>query len=516
MVIAVVMKKYIIPIMALCAALSSCSKDSYTQKPAELVAGESSELLPGIRYEAFTIKTDGQSKTILDGTTCKWSEGDAFKVYSDPVGYSSATSFAKKAGENSFEGQVPEGTTDFYAVYASQQNSASYSSGKFSASVTIPAIQAAVAGGFDPAAHVAFAHGTRTPGDQKSDITFHSVIRLIMVSVPANVTSVTLSSETAISGTVTISFDGTAASTEGVAGNKSVSLSNGGSVIPEGTYHLCVAPVDMDGFQMTYTFTDGSTYTRSSAKTLAMAASNQIRNLTMSIPEATSADLSASGFFTSYNYGVGDGVSKDVAKANAMSSTAMENGSISFNNGWGRISTDSESYSIDGGADKAITELPSVSVWKTYSITVSASLGGKKVNSAAVERYITGLPYLANSNTTFSEWSFDSASWQDSYLRIKKSISFDKFKLPANIDVTVHSKYGAGYATVATNFSIEVSSEPILFFEGKGGALNTKGNEAESRNDGTLIKANPKISCKSSYSLGNTQSRLWFLGVYYR
>lgn len=132
--------------------------------------------------------------------------------------------------------------------------------------------------------------------------------------------------------------------------------------------------------------------------------------------------------------------------------------------------------------------------------------------------YITGIPYSASTQADFTSnlWTRNNATWQSGgYLRIKNSAEL-KLSAPADIDITIHSKYGAGYATIATNFEIYVSGTRILNFAGRGGAANIRGNEAETDNEGTLTSENPVIRFNSTYAAGNTQSRLWLTRVTYR
>lgn len=395
------MKKYIISIFALAAAVA-CSKmgSEPVQQP-----NSPSEKIPGIEYEKLVVNTGAETKTSLNGTSCAWSEGDSFSVFADQTDYASENTFSM-TGTDSFEGEVPVGTEDFYAVYGTV-GSASGSSSSFTASVTISNTQAPVANSFDPKAHVAVAHGIRTPGSTEPvNVTFSTFNRLIKITVPANVTSVVLSSNTAIAGTMTMNCtsEGTLSMTGNATAN-SVTLSNGG-VIPEGTYYLCVAPVNMEGFQMVYTFTDGSTYTKSSTNTLQMAASNQIRNLTLTVPMPTSADLEPAGFYTTYSYGTGsDGATKNVSTANGMAFSAVAECGVKYNNGWGRTNNDGVSYNVDGGAFTSIASAPVLTDWKSYEIRVKASLGCQEVASGAITRHITGLPYRSNFVNEKNDWN---------------------------------------------------------------------------------------------------------------
>lgn len=401
------MKKVIYTIFAL-STVMACSKMSEGKQEVPQVNDEqtTSEILPGVKYEEFTINTESQTKTVLDGLSCKWSVGDKLSVITNYEGQTTSNSFAMAPGQTDgvFSGQVPEGTTEFFAVYG---NGSSYNmaNGNLSATVTVPTTQTAVKDGFDPDAHIAVGYGVKQ-AEGASSAHLANFIRLVMVSVPENVTSVTLSSDTAIAGSMTLNCTSEGALTmSGNANANSVTINASNDVIEPGTYYLCVAPVDMVGFQMVYTFTDGSTYTKTSEKTLAMASSTQIRNLKLTIPAPTAADL-APKFFTTYNYAKGnEGATKNISKANSMANTAFDEKGIIFKNGWNNNNADSFRYTLDGSSERAFTQTISVSDWKAYTITVSASLGCQKVTSSAATRYITGLPYAV------SNFSNEAGNW---------------------------------------------------------------------------------------------------------
>lgn len=144
------------------------------------------------------------------------------------------------------------------------------------------------------------------------------------------------------------------------------------------------------------------------------------------------------------------------------------------------------------------------------------------LNGTAV---ITGIPYSASTKNDFSasEWNLKNTTWHNNgYLKIhdgvQTSSSYAELKLftPENIDITIHSKYSAGYATVSTNFEIYVSSTRILEFKGKGGLGNTSGNNGESDNNGTLTSANPVIRYNNTYNAGGSHCRLYNTSITYR
>ncbi len=520
------MKKYIISIFALAAAVACSKMGSETvQQP-----NTPSEHIPGLEYEKLTVNTGAETKTSLNGLTCAWSDGDSFKVFADQTSYASANTFSMTSAD-SFEGEVPAGTEDFYAVYGNV-GIASGSNG-FTASVTIPNIQAAVAGSFDPAAHIAVAHGTRVAGSTEVvEVSFKTFNRLIKISVPENVTSVALSSATNIAGTVSLNSTAEGVlSMSGTASESSVTLTNGGSVIPAGTYYLCVAPVDMAGFQMTYSFTDGSTYTKSSANTLNMAANNQIRNLTLSIPDPTSADLEPEGFFTTYNYGTGDATDKNVTKANGMAFSAVDECGVKYNNGWGRLNNDNVYYSVDSEDFVSIANAPVLNDWKSYEIRVKASLGCQEVESAnSITRHISGLPYTAVPPTEGNGWTKSAGDTKISFKSDYASIG-DGGTATADPTIKSPSFYVPGNAFTTTTFvsgstftrRVGISYPCTLSFAQGNVKQSTKSNST----NGTTIPWNnldTELSSSSNFFTlsvnGRTElsgyARIYQAGILYR
>lgn len=504
----VAMKKYIIPIIALCAALSSCSKDSAV--PAKIESSPS-EFLPGFNYESLVVRTGERSKTSLDGTSCAWTEDDSFKVYSNPTSFSQANTFTQN-GDNSFEGKVPEGTTEIYAVYSNQRHSCSFSGGKFVANVTIPTTQAPVSEDFDANAHVALAHGIVSPEKTSTSVTFHTANRLIKVSVPENVTSVELSSETAIAGALTLSYDGVSIAMTGTASSNSIVLSDGGKVITAGIYYLCVAPVDMVGFQMTYTFTDGSTYTRSSSKKLEMAGSNQIRNLTMSVPMP---GIAIDGFYSTYDYYVGN----DFGKANdASNRLRLSEGEIIANDadGWNGIKY---GYEVDG---QEVSNLNSGT-----GLAANVKSVGKKtvtgkifcagvIQTATLQRDVTGLPFIDESISAanFTNWKTSNASIANGGIALKGAATTsncgyavsDAFHVPSPIptQVTIKAKSSAGLSTSNSNVYIGSTSSQNTPSTSNTVSINNRVSEKSTTT--TLTDSDKYISFRAAMIAGLTQT----------
>ncbi len=161
--------------------------------------------------------------------------------------------------------------------------------------------------------------------------------------------------------------------------------------------------------------------------------------------------------------------------------------------------------------------------WAKHTIEAAMTFDGVS-HSASKDVHVTGLPYSANSKSDFNNWAKRNTSWNnDGYLKIHDGVQMTEsyarlssLYVPNDINVAVHSKYAAGFATVSTNLEIYVSGTKILEFKGKGGAANTGGNYGESINDGSISSSNSLIECKNTYNAGGSHCRLYFINVNYR
>lgn len=162
--------------------------------------------------------------------------------------------------------------------------------------------------------------------------------------------------------------------------------------------------------------------------------------------------------------------------------------------------------------------------WKAHTIGANITFDGFTAAAGNTKIvHVTGLPHIAQSKNDFNVWSQTNTSWNNSgYLKIHDGAQLSNSRAtlslytPSDIDVTIHSKYAAGFATVATNFEIYVSNVRILEFKGKGGIGNNKGNDGESDNNGTLTASAPTIYCNNTYNAGASHCRLYNIAIRYR
>ena len=322
---------------------------------------------------------------------------------------------------------------------------------------------------------------------------------------------------------------------KGVVANVKLTLSNGTTALREKKLSASETVWTSDGSvetawpylpQGSYTLKGTVSYNNESANA-------DFTGPALSSPAPTFSIVSQPIIYTSYSIYASsnaiDGISGGATGANTLdgSSIYIKKGKVSIadailsNTNYSTIIE----YSYSDGKTSFKEGQNSNVTWAAHTVKSSFTFDNVNKDFESVTCHVTGLPYRASTKNDFSLWTLDrSSAWDGSYLKIKESAKLTFPDIPTNISVRIESKFGAGYATMSTDFTIKIggangnsSSNPNLFpFKGKGGAANTKGNEAEVTDIlGKLTNTNRTIECTSSYSLGKTHSRLWYINVFY-
>ena len=217
-------------------------------------------------------------KTTLSGTEVHWTEGDAVAVF-DKLNYKNEfPSVAVNGSSARFEGQVENGTTEFYAVYPFSSALSSDSSNLY---VNLPSDQTPVAGTFAEEMNVSVAAGSRTPGEPEvAGLRFRNVCGLIYFTVPARLNAVSevvfKAENRALAGQLTIAKSDATTVAAVSSGSNSVKMT--GDFAAGSTFYFVVAPGEVKGFSITVKTKNGATYTNSSVKSFALA-SGAMKNL---------------------------------------------------------------------------------------------------------------------------------------------------------------------------------------------------------------------------------------------
>jgi len=142
-------------ILIAAAALTSCSKNSYTDTP-------QSQPQPSGKFRTVTITAgSAQTKTYVDAGTLKWSDKDKLNIV-DQAGQTSSAALDLKSGKDTdngtFEGQIDASIENDTNLYGWCGGSWTYSSGSFS--VDMPATQTYVANGLAKDAYPSIGTGS--------------------------------------------------------------------------------------------------------------------------------------------------------------------------------------------------------------------------------------------------------------------------------------------------------------------------------------------------------------------
>lgn len=235
-------------LVAIAAIAASCAKESTVIEK---------ETIKDIPMEPMCIQTgdESETKTSLNGQTVNWTEGDQIAVYSNmdySTGYKFSATNINDINRNTatFSGEVPAGTESFFAVYPPERVSSASASG---AVVTIPSDQTPAAGTFGEELNITIAKGTKKPGTPNvGTIRFRNVCSYVKFTVPAyvsDVNSVTISSDNAIAGNLTVNYtEKDPSSTIAANGEKFISMS--GSFGAGKTFIFVIAPGTVSNFRI--------------------------------------------------------------------------------------------------------------------------------------------------------------------------------------------------------------------------------------------------------------------------
>ena len=245
-------------LVAIAAIAASCAKESTVIEK---------ETVKDIPMEPMCIQTgdESETKTLLDGKTVKWTEGDQIAVFSNINDYSKGYDFPAadiKGNTATFSGKVPAGTESFFAVYPPDKVSSASASG---AVVTIPSVQDPAEGTFGEELNITIAKGTKTPGTPNvGTIRFRNVCSYVKFTVPAyvsDVKSVTISSNNAIAGDLTVDYTRDDPSST-ITANGKTSISMSGSFGADKTFIFVIAPGKVSNFKIDITTVSDKNWTR--------------------------------------------------------------------------------------------------------------------------------------------------------------------------------------------------------------------------------------------------------------
>ena len=238
-------------IIAIALALSSCTRETV---PPEFVP--------------LSITTGGQTKTVLDGTAVRWTDGDQIAVFDDLHYRNQFDAVSVENFSAVFEGKVAARTTDFYAVYP---YSSAVSADEDNILLSLPSVQDAAEGTFAEDLNISVAHGVKTVDAVKAEgLMFRNTCALLKFTIPSMFTSIVEATFTAgnrpLAGTLVYSKaeDRLVGVADGAPASKSVTLK--GNLKGGKTYYFVVSPGEIRDFSLTVRDASGVILTNSSEK----------------------------------------------------------------------------------------------------------------------------------------------------------------------------------------------------------------------------------------------------------
>ncbi len=222
--------------------------------------------------EALVITTAPETKTSLteDGTV-NWTADDKIAVFDNANVKNQFIATEVNGPLARFTGNVTEGTTQIYAVYPYELAAAANGS---TLTVNVPADQTSKAGSFAEEHNISVAQATKEAGQTEiPNTTFKNVCALLKFTIPTYIgdaTKVTISSDKAIAGNMTIDYSGkTPVSTIAEDGSNKISMT--GEFAAGSTFWFVLAPVTLNGLKVDVETAQG-TYTMSTAAEIQMSA----------------------------------------------------------------------------------------------------------------------------------------------------------------------------------------------------------------------------------------------------
>ena len=238
-------------IIAIALALSSCTRETV---PPEFVP--------------LSITTGGQTKTLLDGTAVRWTDGVQIAVFDDLHYRNQFDAVSVENFSAVFERKVAARTTDFYAVYP---YSSAVSADEDNILLSLPSVQDAAEGTFAEDLNISVAHGVKTVDAVKAEgLMFRNTCALLKFTIHSMLTSIVEATFTAgnrpLAGTLVYSkaegrLVGVA---DGASASKSVTLK--GNLKGGKTYYFVVSPGEIRDFSLTVRDASGVILTISSEK----------------------------------------------------------------------------------------------------------------------------------------------------------------------------------------------------------------------------------------------------------
>ena len=228
---------------------------------------------------------------------------------------------------------------------------------------------------------------------------------------------------------------------------------------------------------------------------------------------------------SSYTYYTGDGVEKNIVRANATEAftvTAISSAVTGISAAILNNTNYTVSYTNDfGGSIKASSNSSVTYNDKKYSATGPYTLGATATfdgveKSASKSVHITGLPYSAKPPTdaewdgSVNDWSF--SNWGHTGVRLHEHTISKSFTIPANTDIYVYHDVDIHTCTLGTTYTLRAGGEIIFQKEESGRAGGNECHNHSGNIPGRFTPSNATISVENSW--GNPGSSGLFYGTH--
>ena len=245
--------------IAMLMAMVSCS--SSDDEVAEIK--EESKLVP-MTFTA-TQESNVGTRAALNGNSVDWQTGDEISIFDGAGNQQFTLTGDVKDGE--FSGTASSEATQFTAVYPYTDGAQLESDGIVNG-ITLPAVQTATAGSFDPNAALMMAVSTT---DKKYNLDFKNAVSLVKITTEFACKSIVLSANENIAGTGKLTYNSGAPSITFESNqSKTITLKpeTGSDSFAAGTYYIAVPPITLtNGFSISFHASDEyCVYTRRSTQ----------------------------------------------------------------------------------------------------------------------------------------------------------------------------------------------------------------------------------------------------------
>ena len=157
--------------------------------------------------------------------------------------------------------------------------------------------------------------------------------------------------------------------------------------------------------------------------------------------------------------------------------------------------------------------------WAEHTVSSSFRFDGVTRTFTPVSCHVTGLPYTANppTNKGAHPWSGSgSYSFDNDKVRFgggggKGSCSLS-FYVPVNISILLSAKIDTDCGAVKTQSYVNVSGNDIITCDGR----SYKVTEIETSKESTITSSNPTVTTGTTYGLGSTKGRTYYIDIKYQ